>query len=293
MTIAGCFQPTGFVGDATDAGTSTSTSGASQTAEPGSTAASSPATGATTGDATTSAETSTPGECGDGALNPGEACDDGNDDNTDACLDTCVAASCGDGFLCATCGEACDDANLVEGDGCDAGCALEPLRVFVTSAVYPATAAAPSMADMLCTNAAQATYPGRKFVAWTSMNNTPAADRLGDHDRPYARVDGKRVGNNTQDLLDGALQNPINVDQFGVEYTGASEGSPCENPANYAWTGTGFNGLGKPPDCNGWMDVTQTALVGKLDRVDGTWTDACPFTCSATLRLYCIETHGT
>ncbi|GAB4205813.1 MAG: hypothetical protein OHK0013_21940 [Sandaracinaceae bacterium] len=55
--------------------------------------------------------------CGDGVRNGPEACDDGNTSNTDACLNTCVAASCGDGFAQAGV-EACDDGNAITTDGC-------------------------------------------------------------------------------------------------------------------------------------------------------------------------------
>ncbi|MBF0106893.1 MAG: DUF4215 domain-containing protein, partial [Deltaproteobacteria bacterium] len=56
--------------------------------------------------------------CGDGFTQAGvEACDDANEDNTDACLNTCVAATCGDGFTQAGV-EACDDANAVNTDAC-------------------------------------------------------------------------------------------------------------------------------------------------------------------------------
>lgn len=95
--------------------------------------------------------------CGDGMVDADETCDDGNTDNTDACLATCDAASCGDGFVhmgvetcdtsgeSATCnanctaavcgdtivnelaGEACDDGNTTAGDGCDAMCQEEIL----------------------------------------------------------------------------------------------------------------------------------------------------------------------
>jgi cysteine-rich repeat protein len=37
--------------------------------------------------------------CGDGVLDPGEACDDGNRVNNDACSNACVAARCGDGVV--------------------------------------------------------------------------------------------------------------------------------------------------------------------------------------------------
>ena len=59
--------------------------------------------------------------CGNGMVEAGEACDDGNAVNTDGCLDTCVAASCGDGFVWAD-NEACDDGNDVDTDDCLATC---------------------------------------------------------------------------------------------------------------------------------------------------------------------------
>ena len=59
------------------------------------------------GDGCESDCTTTP-ECGDGVKGPGEQCDDGNDDDDDACLADCVVATCGDGFIWVGM-EACDD----------------------------------------------------------------------------------------------------------------------------------------------------------------------------------------
>ncbi|MCK6593329.1 MAG: DVUA0089 family protein, partial [Polyangiaceae bacterium] len=67
-----------------------------------------------------------PATCGDGVVNAGEQCDDANADNTDACLATCISASCGDGILQAAVGEACDDGNTLAGDCCSPSCQLEP-----------------------------------------------------------------------------------------------------------------------------------------------------------------------
>jgi cysteine-rich repeat protein len=52
--------------------------------------------------------------CGDGFTDgaAGEHCDDANPDNTDGCLDTCAAASCGDGLLQVGV-EQCDHGNVV------------------------------------------------------------------------------------------------------------------------------------------------------------------------------------
>ena len=59
--------------------------------------------------------------CGNGELDPGEACDDGDVDNSDSCLEDCTLATCGDGFMQAGI-EQCDDANQKDDDSCIAGC---------------------------------------------------------------------------------------------------------------------------------------------------------------------------
>ena len=92
-----------------------------------------------------------PPSCGDGVVDPGEECDDGNDDESDGCRSTCRRPSCGDGIVdpgeecdegrrddSATClstclvrrcgdgrldpGEECDDGNLDDHDACRSSC---------------------------------------------------------------------------------------------------------------------------------------------------------------------------
>ncbi|MBF94599.1 MAG: hypothetical protein CMH58_05495 [Myxococcales bacterium] len=57
--------------------------------------------------------------CGDGVLGVGEECDDGDDDPSDACHE-CRSTFCGDGQLQG--GEGCDDGNEVETDACLVNC---------------------------------------------------------------------------------------------------------------------------------------------------------------------------
>jgi cysteine-rich repeat protein len=59
--------------------------------------------------------------CGNGVVDTGEECDDGNTDNTDACLTSCQNATCGDSYVRAGV-EECDDGNAVAGDGCESDC---------------------------------------------------------------------------------------------------------------------------------------------------------------------------
>nr|WMV61336.1 5255 [Craspedostauros australis] len=60
--------------------------------------------------------------CGDGTVDPGEECDDGNKINDDSCTNQCTSAKCGDGIMQS--GEECDDGNKVDNDGCTNGCKL-------------------------------------------------------------------------------------------------------------------------------------------------------------------------
>ena len=63
--------------------------------------------------------------CGNGILQTGEQCDDGNTTTGDGCSSTCTLGIpvCGNGILQS--GEACDDHNKTSGDGCSATCAIE------------------------------------------------------------------------------------------------------------------------------------------------------------------------
>lgn len=73
----------------------------------------------------TGAQCGTPAAlCGDGTLEPGEQCDDGNQANGDGCSASCAVTACGNALVEE--GEECDDGNTTAGDGCSATCACEP-----------------------------------------------------------------------------------------------------------------------------------------------------------------------
>ena len=74
--------------------------------------------------------------CGNGVLDSGEQCDDGNVIGGDGCDSSCTIESrwtcsvpghpckpvCGDGVVLGS--EQCDDGNLIDGDGCDSNCTV-------------------------------------------------------------------------------------------------------------------------------------------------------------------------
>ncbi len=66
--------------------------------------------------------------CGNGVLDPGEECEDGNPDLDDLCDDNCrlepeYLTRCGDGAVDLE--EHCDDGNQISGDGCSSDCCIE------------------------------------------------------------------------------------------------------------------------------------------------------------------------
>ena len=64
--------------------------------------------------------------CGNGILDPGELCDDGNTISGDGCSADCLSREiCGDGFVDRDRGEQCDDGNLRGHDGCTSVCTTE------------------------------------------------------------------------------------------------------------------------------------------------------------------------
>ncbi|TPV94268.1 MAG: hypothetical protein B7733_16310 [Myxococcales bacterium FL481] len=62
------------------------------------------------------------GECGNGVVESGEQCDDGNDSNMDSCTNACELPRCGDGYYQNGAGEQCDDGNNSNGDACTNEC---------------------------------------------------------------------------------------------------------------------------------------------------------------------------
>jgi len=62
-------------------------------------------------------------KCGNGTLDPGEVCDDGNTKGGDGCSKDCLSLEkCGNGIVDRDAGEVCDDGNTNDGDGCNKTC---------------------------------------------------------------------------------------------------------------------------------------------------------------------------
>jgi len=62
-------------------------------------------------------------ECGNGRVDAGETCDDGNQTCGDGCSATCKTEACGNNTV--DCGETCDDGNTNNFDNCPSDCVID------------------------------------------------------------------------------------------------------------------------------------------------------------------------
>jgi len=69
--------------------------------------------------------------CGNNIIDSGEACDDGNAINGDACETNCTLPRCGNNIIDS--GEACDDGNAIDGDGCEHTCKVTGSGSYATT----------------------------------------------------------------------------------------------------------------------------------------------------------------
>ena len=129
--------------------------------------------------ATCQNETHTP-TCGDGVVDVAtETCDDGNTTSGDGCSATCQTETvnkCGNGHLDS--GEACDDSNTMAGDGCSATCTVEP--GYMCSGEPSTCMVMTQTADGTCGApfAATLTAFGSTFVAMGAGDTTNATNQV-------------------------------------------------------------------------------------------------------------------
>jgi len=232
-----CVQPTGSTGTT---GATTGTSGALDTTAD-------PSTGS--GGSTTCDADCEPAHCGDGEVDPGEACDDGNQADDDGCSSTCQRSR----------------------------------RVFVTAETYAGDLGGVAGADDRCqTSADQAGLSGA-FKAWlSSTDESPWARFDIEYTGAYVRTDGQLVAaGGWPDLTSGALASPIACDQFGAEV--------LVSPYVWTATGTDGSPLDLDCLAWSTAQPANYGIAGSSLATDGTWTDADLLPCGALLRLYCIE----
>ncbi|SFF35796.1 hypothetical protein SAMN02745121_08365 [Nannocystis exedens] len=155
-----------------------------------------------------------------------------------------------------------------------------PKRVFVSSTYYTGNMGGLDGAAASCTARAAAAGLGGTWQAWLSSATSTPLTRFTPSTSGYARVDGIIIADDWADLLDGTLDAPISLTEFGTAANGAG-----------VWTGTNADGTAALYMCGGFT-TTQTyhGETGSFSATNATWSKADqPLTCAGTRRIYCFE----
>jgi hypothetical protein len=261
-----------------------STSGASDSDASDSDASDSDASNAGSGDAGSSGPgtTSTPTSTGDPGTG-GTATTTTDPESGTSATSECGPRCCGDGVVDP--GEACDEGVGAE-NFCTGSCQRVAYRVFVTSE-GAVLGEGLSGADGRCQSVAQmAGLPG-SYRAWLSSTQADAATRITHASvRPILRVDLEVVAESAEALAAGALLAPIRVSE-----SGALIAVKLQCGEGLVWTGTNSQGALGLSNCDDWtLTEGGAGQAGHPEASDETWTEAgCQVACSGALRLYCFE----
>jgi cysteine-rich repeat protein len=273
-------------------------------------------TDSSTTDPSTSESESAGDNCGNGVVDPGEACDDGNTNEDDACTSACTEPFCGDGIPSGN--EACDDGNVSSNDACLNDCKFaicgdafvhagveqcdEPgydtctpnceavyRMVFVTSQPhFIEEIGGLDNADALCnTYAMNAGLPGT-YKAWLSDGVASPSTRFTHHQVPYKGTVNQMIpiAPNWNGLVDGGLDAAIVYNELGMSLP---EGVEC-SVGTQVWTGTQPNGTPHVAHCEGFTSTQAVAAVGFAGGTGPQWSICNPMAnCAAAARLYCFQ----
>jgi hypothetical protein len=164
--------------------------------------------------------------------------------------------------------------------------------VFVSSAMYTGDMGGLSGADDKCQGLATSAKLSGTFKAWLSDSTTSAATRLTHATVPYVRVDGVKVANDWNDLVDGSLQNPIAKTELNTSPPLGN--TPCAG-GGYptVWTDTQTNGnlIYSGYTCSDWTSTSSGGSTwGQATQQNDAWTAWCSGgLCSWQSPIYCLQ----
>ena len=174
-----------------------------------------------------------------------------------------------------------------------------PAFIFITSTIGDGSIGSIANADSACqTRAGAAGLDGtwHAIISGPGDPNINAADGLAAvaENTPFFLLNGIQVANNKADLLDGSIQNPIFITEFGTPYSNI-QGHP-----GLAWTASDSAGLLAAMEpyanlsCNGWTSSSSDgrAIAGIASKTDADWIDGIPendgaMHCDQNAALYC------
>jgi hypothetical protein len=154
--------------------------------------------------------------------------------------------------------------------------------VFRSSPQYSADQLAYPGAITVCNDlAASAGLPGT-YLPWLSGGGYGSPNTAFSRSTmPYELVDGTKVADSYDDLIDGTLDAAISRSESGT--------TPINNPV---FTGTLIDGTEDTSNtCSGWSTSSNSVFFasGASAFSNNFWTRSGTVSCSATGRLYCFQ----
>ncbi|MBS3099038.1 hypothetical protein J4462_02395, partial [Candidatus Pacearchaeota archaeon] len=188
------------------------------------------------------------------------------------------------------CENGCED---IDGEGVCSPGGDDHYKVFVTSRAYNGefyglVSTGITAGDELCFihagNAGLYEFdefnggPNSNWKAWLSDSTISASDRLYHSQIPYKKLDGVKIADDWNDLIDGSLDAPINVDENGNLHQAE------------VWTGTDPRGFTTNYNCNDWQEPNgMSGSVGDSSSTNDGWTVVSDHVCSNLNAIYCFE----
>ncbi|WP_186343237.1 DUF1554 domain-containing protein [Allochromatium palmeri] len=155
--------------------------------------------------------------------------------------------------------------------------------VFVTSETYDGNLGGVTGADSKCQAEADLALLTGTFKAWISDETSSPNTRFSKSDVPYILPSGEIVAENYEDLTDGFIENPININPYGDYYNNQA-----------VWTGTRYDGNLSNGTCNNWTigygnRINENGIRGSINSIDQGWSSDFNVRCDSNYRLYCFQ----
>ena len=148
-------------------------------------------------------------------------------------------------------------------------------------------------ADCICGEVANNVVIGSNYRAWLADDTGSPSTRFTQSSIPYIRTDGAIIANNWQDLTDGGISNPINIDQnrnavddimtlFGISVWSnvTTSGTLIPRAPDGTPIGDRFN------SCQNWTAEVPQLLTnvrlggtGNVSMTNSSWTEDDAFEC--------------
>jgi hypothetical protein len=206
-----------------------------------------------------------------------------------------VGCSIPDKFLIDAGGSGSGDASAIDSATMDGpapdGMPTTPRHVFVTSALFrPTDLNSVTGADARC--ASLSPIPGAQFRAWISDPASPVELRFTHPTVPYVDMNGQVIAASWSQLIAGALQTPIVLDENKMDVTTNPNPNPfqCQDPQCLdVWTATDQRGKFFAPNCTEWQQTGGSGIVGRVGDPGSAWTLSNNIPCQFIAHLYCFE----